>query len=140
MSIDFLGLLFGNNPAKRLEKARQDPSLFPEIARDLFAKPEAFAKHILKRNPHLLSEPDTGTTTIRREWANYVHTQVANPFEICKPGSLDELKAVLRDAAQKAYPVRAVGSGHAWSDVALTDGPLRQTSCSRLRRASPSGN
>jgi len=127
MSIDFLGLHFGNNHIKRLEKAREDPSLFPEIARDMFAKPESFAKAILKSNPHLLSKPAPGKITVRREWANYVHTQVAHPFEICKPASLEELKAVLRDAAKKRHRVRAVGSGHAWSDAALTDGIVIET-------------
>src|SRR5947209_6868462 len=126
MSIDFLGLFFGNDHLKRLEKAREDPSLFPEIARDVFRKPEVFTKAIVKHAPHLVREP-APASKVRDRWTNYVKTQAANPFEIEKPESLEELKAVLHEAAGKGYPVRAVGSGHAWSDVALTDGIVIET-------------
>jgi hypothetical protein len=122
---EFLENLFGETPVRRLEKARQDPSLYPEIARDLFQRPQVFVKSITKHAPQLLAAAPLETK--RNRWANYVGTQVANPFQISQPASLDELKALLREGKDKGYPVRAVGSGHAWSDVALTDGILIDT-------------
>jgi hypothetical protein len=40
------------------------------------------------------------------------------------PGSLDELVDLVRRAEREGTTVRAVGAGHSWSDVALTDGYL----------------
>jgi len=42
------------------------------------------------------------------------------------PGSLEELVALVRRAEAEGTTVRAVGAGHAWSDVALTDGYLAE--------------
>jgi hypothetical protein len=39
-----------------------------------------------------------------------------------EPRTLDELRAIVRDAEARRITVRAVGAGHAWSDVALTTG------------------
>jgi hypothetical protein len=60
-------------------------------------------------------------------WQNYVGTQRAQPLKIEKPATLDALKAVMAEAATIGCPVRAVGSGHAWSDSALTDGIVIET-------------
>jgi len=40
------------------------------------------------------------------------------------PASLDELVELVRRAERQGTTVRAVGAGHSWSDVALTDGYL----------------
>jgi L-gulono-1,4-lactone dehydrogenase len=40
------------------------------------------------------------------------------------PASLDELVELVRRAEREGTTVRAVGAGHSWSDVALTDGYL----------------
>jgi len=40
------------------------------------------------------------------------------------PGSLDELVELVRRAEREGATVRAVGAGHSWSDVALTNGYL----------------
>ena len=65
--------------------------------------------------------------TERVPWTNYVATQAAQPLKIARPASLDQMKSVLADAAAIGCPVRAVGSGHAWSDSALTDGIVIET-------------
>jgi len=69
----------------------------------------------------------TDNLSTRETWRNYVGTQVAQPFEICRAESLDDLKNTVKRAAAMNCPVRAVGSGHSWSDAALTDGIVVET-------------
>jgi hypothetical protein len=57
-------------------------------------------------------------------WHNHSGTQSCKPRAIVKPGSLQELIDLVRKAEHEQTTVRAVGAGHAWSDVALTDGYL----------------
>jgi hypothetical protein len=57
-------------------------------------------------------------------WRNHTGDQVCHPRATLTPGSLDELSAIVRRAEREGVAVRAVGSGHAWSDAALTDGYL----------------
>jgi L-gulono-1,4-lactone dehydrogenase len=57
-------------------------------------------------------------------WRNHTGNQKCRPREICAPDSLDELRALVRRAEAEGTTVHPVGSGHAWSDVALTDGYL----------------
>jgi hypothetical protein len=71
----------------------------------------------------LFGMPAAGRVT----WKNYVTTQIAHPLKIEKPDTLDALKAIMTQAASMDCPVRAVGSGHAWSDSALTDGIVIET-------------
>ncbi len=53
-------------------------------------------------------------------WAETVrHPDLAKVFE---PKSLDELKANVKEAAQQGWKLRAVGSGHAWSNLGLPSG------------------
>ncbi|HXD15522.1 MAG TPA: FAD-binding protein [Vicinamibacterales bacterium] len=63
----------------------------------------------------------------RETWSNYVGTQVSQPFRIACPTSVSELQDVIRAAARDGLPVRAVGSHHAWSDAAVTDGVVIET-------------
>lgn len=44
-----------------------------------------------------------------------------------EPTSIDEVRAIVREAEAAGLTVRAVGSGHSWSDVALTRGFLLKT-------------
>lgn len=57
-------------------------------------------------------------------WQNHTGNQRCEPREIVSPGSLEELVELVRRAEREGTTVRAVGAGHAWSDVALTDGFL----------------
>jgi hypothetical protein len=68
-----------------------------------------------------------GVTTGRQTWANYVATQTAQPLRIEKPVNLDQLKSIMAEAKTIGCPVRAVGSGHSWSDSALTTGITIET-------------
>jgi hypothetical protein len=79
-------------------------------------------------------------------WRNHTENQSCRPRQIVKPGSLAELVELVRRAEAERTTVRAVGAGHSWSDVALTDGYLvdpenlggvRRPSDEALSRPSP---
>jgi L-gulono-1,4-lactone dehydrogenase len=57
-------------------------------------------------------------------WRNHAGNQSCRPLKIVQPGSLQELIDLVKRAEREGTTVRAVGAGHAWSDIALTDGYL----------------
>ena len=63
-------------------------------------------------------------TGLRRTWRNHTGNQRCQPIEVRRPSSLGEVVLAVRDAEGAGLTVRAVGSGHSWSDVALTTGLL----------------
>ena len=63
----------------------------------------------------------------RRTWRNHTGNQQVEPLQIRRPKELGELIDVVREAEAAGVTVRAVGSGHSWSDVALTRGLLVET-------------
>ena len=58
------------------------------------------------------------------EWSNWAGDQVSRPVAIERPRDRDELVAAIRRARDRGLSVRAVGSGHSFSDVALGEGAL----------------
>jgi hypothetical protein len=60
----------------------------------------------------------------RKTWRNHTRNQHCDPLRICVPESLDDLVEVVGEARDRRTTVRAVGSGHSWSDAALTGGFL----------------
>jgi FAD/FMN-containing dehydrogenase len=65
--------------------------------------------------------------TQRKRWSNHTGNAAVEPLRIYKPGRLDELQEIVATAVSDGATVRAVGSGHSWSDVALTEGYLVET-------------
>jgi hypothetical protein len=63
----------------------------------------------------------------RKRWRNHTRNQSVEPLRIYRPGTLAELREIVATAARDGVTVRAVGSGHSWSDVALTNGYLIET-------------
>ncbi len=61
---------------------------------------------------------------VRHTWKNHLGNQQIDPLRIYSPASVDEVSAIVRAAETSKVTVRAVGSGHSWSDVALTRGFL----------------
>jgi len=61
---------------------------------------------------------------LRRRWRNHTGNQSCRPARIVTPSSLRELIELVRAAEAEGTTVRAVGAGHSWSDVALTEGFL----------------
>jgi hypothetical protein len=62
--------------------------------------------------------------TLRRRWRNDTGNEGIDPLRQVTPTTLEELCALVHEAERQHVTVRAVGSGHSWSDVALTDGIL----------------
>ena len=56
------------------------------------------------------------------EWRNWAGDQVGSPVAIERPASREQLADAVRRAAERGLPIRAVGSGHSFSEAALTDG------------------
>ncbi|MEA2139037.1 MAG: hypothetical protein QOG56_2187, partial [Solirubrobacteraceae bacterium] len=64
---------------------------------------------------------------VRKTWRNHLGNQSIDPLRIYSPRSIDDVVAIVRLAEEAGVTARAVGSGHSWSDVALTDGFLMKT-------------
>ncbi len=60
----------------------------------------------------------------RKPWRNAERTLSAQPLRQYWPADLAELREIVGQAGRDGVPVRAVGSGHSWSDVAVTTGYL----------------
>ncbi len=56
----------------------------------------------------------------RKRWKNYVNDQHADPLRFSKPGSLSALREILREARNLGLKVKAIGSGHSSSDIAIS--------------------
>ena len=57
-------------------------------------------------------------------WRNWAGDQRCAPAEVVRPGSEAELAEVIVRAADEGRTVRAVGSGHSFTDCACTDGVM----------------
>ena len=60
----------------------------------------------------------------RKTWKNHLGNQRIDPLRIYTPRTIDDVVEIVRLAEQMRVTVRAVGSGHSWSDAALTEGFL----------------
>ncbi|MFF7791303.1 D-arabinono-1,4-lactone oxidase [Streptomyces sp. NPDC007991] len=57
-------------------------------------------------------------------WRNWAGNVTARPVRDVAPASVDELCAVVREAAEDGLPVKPVGSGHSFTAAAATEGVL----------------
>jgi L-gulono-1,4-lactone dehydrogenase len=57
--------------------------------------------------------------SVRQRWQNHSKNQSSEPLRIYHPQSLDDIVKIVHDAELERCTVRAVGSHHAWSDIAL---------------------
>lgn len=60
----------------------------------------------------------------RERWANWGGTYSCTPTRIVSPAGTDEIAAVVREAAGRGERVKAIGSGHSFTDIGLTDGVM----------------
>jgi L-gulono-1,4-lactone dehydrogenase len=65
---------------------------------------------------------------VSRRWSNWTGDQICAPVSIERPSSEAELAAIVRRAAADGLQVRAVGSGHSFTDCACTEGVMIDTS------------
>jgi L-gulonolactone oxidase len=63
----------------------------------------------------------------RPPWTNWAGDQVCAPREIARPTSERELAELVARAAAAGQRIRAVGSGHSFTDCACTDGVMVDT-------------
>ena len=63
-------------------------------------------------------------TRTRVTWSNVIKKHKVEPFKYLIPGSLQDIVSAVREAEKCGHRIRAVGSGHSYSDVAITDGHL----------------
>ena len=57
-------------------------------------------------------------------WKNWAGNQTMTPAAVAHPASVDEVARVVKDAAASGRRVKAIGSGHSFTGVGLTDGVL----------------
>ena len=60
----------------------------------------------------------------RNRWSNWAENQICRPSMILSPTSEPELIGFINDALRRNLHVKAVGSGHSFTGIALTDGIL----------------
>jgi FAD-linked oxidoreductase len=70
--------------------------------------------------PEVLAASGRGTPT--REWRNWAGDQHCRPAAVATPDSIEEISAAIVRAGAEDRRVRVAGSGHSFSDIALTDG------------------
>jgi len=63
-------------------------------------------------------------TRTRVTWSNVIKKHRVEPFKYLIPGSLPDIVSAVQEAEECGHRIRAVGSGHSYSDVAITDGFL----------------
>ena len=68
--------------------------------------------------------PTTRHGTDRGVWRNWAGNVAVRPARDVAPASVDELRAVVRQAAEDGLTVKPVGSGHSFSAAAATEGVL----------------
>jgi L-gulono-1,4-lactone dehydrogenase len=64
---------------------------------------------------------------LRQTWKNHLGNQRIDPLRVYTPSKIEDVSDIVREAEAAGVTVRAVGSGHSWSDVALTRGYLVKT-------------
>lgn len=56
-----------------------------------------------------------------RKWNSYLRFQHVDALEIYKPNTLGHLKTICRIATDNELKIRAIGSGHSFSEIGVTD-------------------
>jgi L-gulono-1,4-lactone dehydrogenase len=75
----------------------------------------------LDRHPHQTSSV---RRTMAEAWSNWTGDQRCSPAEIVRPRDRDELVAAIGSVAEAGHKVSVAGSGHSFTEAALTDGTL----------------
>ena len=60
----------------------------------------------------------------KNTWVNWAGQQRCTPAVVAAPRDVEELAAIVTDAADAGRTVRVAGSGHSFTDAVLTDGTL----------------
>lgn len=102
---------------------RSDPSLLKELLEHIASDPDEV--NLAVRGPTVEVAPlPVKYGFLNGTWANCIGNQVCTPAQIPTPEGLDDLVTIVTDAASAGLGVRVVGSGHSFSDVAVSSGVL----------------
>jgi L-gulonolactone oxidase len=55
-------------------------------------------------------------------WRNWGRTQTCRPAVVARPTTEGEIRELIEDARRRGLPVKVVGAGHSFTDIACTDG------------------
>jgi L-gulonolactone oxidase len=58
------------------------------------------------------------------EWSNWAGNQVMEPVRVVRPRSVDDIATAVKQAAADGLRVKAIGAGHSFTAIGLTDGLL----------------
>jgi FAD-linked oxidoreductase len=61
-----------------------------------------------------------------RTWQNWAGNQAMSPAQVLRPSSTEQLVGAVKEAAAAGRRVKAIGSGHSFTGIGLTDGVLLQ--------------
>ncbi len=77
----------------------------------------------------MLGNGTRSVTSIRHRytWSNFTGRYVTQPLKYYVPNDLSELRDAMADSLAKGCRIRAIGSGHSWSDIATTPDALIDT-------------
>jgi hypothetical protein len=101
---------------KRLLKDPENDELLREVELKMEFDPRAFG-HATKK---VLGSTQQVDAARAEEWQNSINNQHCTPSAIRSPSSLQDLIAIVQEAKSTGKTVRAVGSGHSFSNVAIT--------------------
>jgi hypothetical protein len=73
--------------------------------------------------PPVLSVRDLARCSLQTEWANYPHTLALVPLLTCKPQSVEDIVAAIRNAEANGRQAHAFGSKWSFSDCAAGQDP-----------------
>jgi FAD-linked oxidoreductase len=59
-------------------------------------------------------------------WRNWAGNQAMSPAQVVHPRGVEEVAAAIKEAASAGRRVKAIGSGHSFTGIGLTDGVLLQ--------------
>ncbi|KAJ3541563.1 hypothetical protein NM208_g4556 [Fusarium decemcellulare] len=93
----------------------------PSLSQDLFKEIESLKDAFDKQSPSSLQRTEEFH---RYVWENCIGEQKCFPKDLRKPQKLEDLSAAVRDGKNQNLQVRAVGSGHSFSNICPTSGIL----------------
>jgi FAD-linked oxidoreductase len=71
--------------------------------------------------------PESGESSLEGavvEWSNWAGNQRMDPVRVVRPRSVDEIASAVKQAAADGLRVKAIGAGHSFTAIGLTDGAL----------------
>ena len=122
--VEPLQCLSDNPPDEDLLRQVKERISKPEYHQAFLDAVETLSEKKLSRENGSLEDFETLGISRNRTWVNCIGEQKCHPKSIRRPTSCQDLVKAVHDGKANNLPVRAVGSGHSFSDVAPTDGIL----------------